>query len=178
MEELSIANRERAGKIRLILLDSDGVLTDGRITMISDGGEVRAFHVQDGFGIRLGIQAGLEFGILSGRASPVLERRAAELGIEELHQRVLDKTGCFEEILQRLDIPAEAVCFVGDDLIDLPVMRRCGFAVATRDAQPDVRSQAHYVTERLGGEGAVREVVDIVLRASGKWEEATRPYFK
>jgi 3-deoxy-D-manno-octulosonate 8-phosphate phosphatase (KDO 8-P phosphatase) len=178
LEELSTANRNRAGKVRLILLDSDGVLTDGRITMSSDGGEVRAFHVQDGFGIRLGLQAGLDFGILSGRASPVLERRAAELGIEELHQGILDKAGRFEEILRRLDIPAEAVCFVGDDLIDLPVMRRCGFAVATADAQPDVRSHAHYVTERRGGEGAVREVVDIVLHASGKWEEATQPYFK
>lgn len=178
MEKLSTANRNRAGKVKLILLDSDGVLTDGRITMSSDGSEVRAFHVQDGFGIRLGRQAGLEFGILSGRASPVLERRAAELGIEELHQGVLDKAGRFEDILQRLGIPPEAVCFVGDDLIDVPVMRRCGFAVATRDAQPDVRSCAHYVTERRGGEGAVREVVDMVLRAGGKWDEVTRPYLK
>jgi 3-deoxy-D-manno-octulosonate 8-phosphate phosphatase (KDO 8-P phosphatase) len=176
--KLDIESQERAGKVRLILLDADGVLTDGRITMSSDGSEIRSFHVQDGFGIRLGRQAGLEFGILSGRASPVLERRAEELGITEVHQGILDKAGRFQEILQRLDIPAEFVCFVGDDLIDLPVMRRSGFAVATADAQPDVREGAHYVTERRGGEGAVREVVDIVLRASGKWNEVTQPFLE
>jgi 3-deoxy-D-manno-octulosonate 8-phosphate phosphatase (KDO 8-P phosphatase) len=168
----------RAAKVRMILLDSDGVLTDGAITYCSDGCEIRSFHVHDGFGIRLARKAGLTLGIISGRASPVLEKRAAELGITEVHQRVLDKAGRLDEMLVRFDMTAEEVCFVGDDLIDLSVMRRVGFAAAPSDAQPAVREAAHYVTEHGGGQGAVREVIEIVLRASGRLDEALQRFLK
>ena len=176
MDQLTADIEQRAGKIRLIVLDSDGVLTDGRIIMSSDGTETRAFHVTDGFGIRMGQRAGLRFAVVSGRRSDVLARRAAELGIDELHQRVLDKASCLTEISARLGVPAEAVCFVGDDLIDLPAMRLAGLSAAPADAQPLVREAAHLVTERKGGRGAVREVVDIVLRAGGRWKSAMRDF--
>jgi 3-deoxy-D-manno-octulosonate 8-phosphate phosphatase (KDO 8-P phosphatase) len=176
--EISKDNIARAGKIRLILLDSDGVLTDGGITLCSDGCEIRSFHVHDGFGIRLARQAGLTLGIISGRASPVLEKRAAELGITEVHQRVLDKAGRLDDMLERFDMTAEEVCFIGDDLIDLAVMQRVGFAAAPSDAQPAVKEAAHYVAEHGGGKGAVREVIEIVLRASGKWDEALQRFLK
>jgi 3-deoxy-D-manno-octulosonate 8-phosphate phosphatase (KDO 8-P phosphatase) len=168
----------KAAGIRLILLDSDGVLTDGSITICSDGSEIRSFHVHDGFGIRLARKAGLTLGIVSGRASPVLERRASELGITEVHQRVLDKAGFLDEMLERLDMSMEQVCFIGDDLIDLSVMRRVGFSAAPSDAQPAVREAAHYVAERAGGRGAVREVIELLLRASGRWEEALQRFLK
>lgn len=178
MRKLSEENKERAARIRLILLDVDGVLTDGRIRIGSDGVEQRVFHVRDGTGIRVGQAAGLSFGILSGRKSAAVERRAAELGISEVHQGVHDKLRRFEEILQRVDLQGDAVCFVGDDLIDIPVMRKSGFAAAPADAVPEAREIAHHVTELGGGAGAVREVVELVLRASGQWDAATRRYLK
>ncbi len=168
---------ERAGKVRLVLLDVDGVLTDGRIYVTSDGQDSRAFDVTDGHGIVMGRHAGLQFGIVSGRRSAVVGLRAAELQIEELHQRVLDKAACVREILERRELPPEAVCFVGDDLIDVPAMRMAGFAVAPSDAVPEVRQRAHYVTGRGGGRGAVREVVELILRASNKWNGVTARYF-
>jgi len=121
-------------------------------------------------------EAGLSFGILSGRRSGALARRAAELGIDEVHQGVHDKVSRMDEILGRLGVAAEAVCFVGDDLIDLPAMRRAGFAAAPADAMPEVREIAHYVTARAGGRGAVREVVDFVLRAAGHWDAIIRRF--
>jgi 3-deoxy-D-manno-octulosonate 8-phosphate phosphatase (KDO 8-P phosphatase) len=173
---LTVETEKLAEKVRLIVLDSDGVLTDGRIVMNSDGTETRAFHVTDGFGIRMGQRAGLRFAVVSGRRSEVLARRAAELGIDELHQKIFDKATCLTEILERLGLPAEAACFVGDDLIDLPAMRLAGFSAAPADAQPLVRDAAHFITERAGGRGAVREVVDVILRAGGRWSDAMRDY--
>jgi 3-deoxy-D-manno-octulosonate 8-phosphate phosphatase (KDO 8-P phosphatase) len=168
----------RAAGIRMILLDSDGVLTDGRITYCSDGREIRSFHVHDGFGIRLARKAGLTLGIISGRASPVLEKRAAELRVTELHQQILDKAGCLDELLERHGMTDEQVCFIGDDLIDLSVMRRVGLAAAPCDARPAVKEIAHYVAERSGGRGAVREVIEFVLRSSGKLDEALQRFLK
>jgi len=169
---------ERAGKVRLILLDVDGVLTDGRIHVISAGEDARAFDSKDGLGIRLATEAQLTFAIISGRRSTVVERRATELRITEIHQRILDKATCTREILERLELKAEEACYVGDDLIDVPAMRAVGFAVAPSDATPEARDAAHYVTERAGGRGAVRELVDLVLRANGKWDDVTRRFLK
>jgi 3-deoxy-D-manno-octulosonate 8-phosphate phosphatase (KDO 8-P phosphatase) len=167
----------RARKIRLVLFDSDGTLTDGRIIVSSDGTETRAFDVRDGHGIRMGQQGGLVFGVISGRESEVLGRRAEELDFEEIHQRVLDKAGRLDDILSRRDLTPEQVCFMGDDLIDLPVMRRIGLAVAPADAQPEVLAAAHYVTRRAGGRGAARELIDLLLRANGSWDRVTARYF-
>jgi len=167
---------ERASRIRLIVLDADGVLTDGRIIMSSDGAEARAFDVTDGFGIRLGAQAGLLFGIVSGRRSEVLTRRAADLRIDELHQGILDKAGCLREILARRALSPAETCFVGDDIIDLPPMRLAGLAAAPASAREEVRETAHFVSGRAGGRGAVRDVVELVLRATGKWEAALQDF--
>jgi len=167
-----------AGGVRLIVVDSDGVLTDGRIIMSSDGTETRAFHVTDGLGIRLALKAGLRIGIISGRHSEVLARRATDLGIEELHQKTIDKLGCLREMLERAKLSPSELCFVGDDLIDLPAMRLAGFAAAPADARPEVLAAADYVCGREGGRGAVREVLDIVLRATGLWESVTEDYVR
>ena len=176
LSEVDPEVRQRAAKIRLILLDVDGVLTDGRIHMDSSGGESRAFFVRDGLGIRIGQECGLVFGIISGRDSAVVTRRAAELDIAEVHQHVLDKAGRLKEIRERLALEPEAVCFVGDDLIDLPAMRLAGLAVAPCDADAVAREAAHLVTQSEGGRGAVRELIDLVLRASGKSEEVLRRF--
>ena len=167
-----------AGNVRLIVVDSDGVLTDGRITMSSDGSETRSFHVTDGLGIRLAQKTGLLFGVISGRRSEVLARRAEELELDEIHQGIHDKAGCMQKILKRRGLAPEAACFVGDDLIDLPAMRMVGLAAAPADARPEVREAAHYVTPAGGGRGSVRDVIDLVLRAKGKWDEATARYYR
>ena len=171
LEQVGADVRMRAGRVKLILLDVDGVLTDGSIRLGAGGDEGRTFFVRDGLGIRMGQEAGLQFAILSGRESAAVARRAAELGIAEVQQRVRNKGPAFREIVDRLGFGTEATCFVGDDLIDLPALRLAGLAVAPADADPEVRSRAHYVTRCAGGQGAVREVVDLVLRASGKWHE-------
>ncbi len=144
--------------------------------MDSSGVESRSFFVRDGLGIRVGQECGLVFGIISGRESAVVTRRAAELGIVEVHQRVLDKAERLSEIRDRLDVPPEAVCFMGDDLIDLPAMQLAGLAAAPRDADATAREAAHFVTRSEGGRGAVRELIDLVLRANGKSEAVLRRF--
>ncbi len=167
---------ERAAQVRIVLMDVDGVLTDGRLFMGSDGSDGRSFHVRDGQGVRLGQRGGLQFGIISGREARVVAERAAELYITEVHQGVQDKNDVLRDILARLQLSPEQVCFVGDDLADVPVMKAVGFAVAPGDAAPEVCDIAHHVTKSCGGRGAVREVVDLLLRASGKWEQVTERY--
>ena len=169
---------DRAARIRLVLLDVDGVLTDGRLLQYSDGTEGRAFHVRDGYGIKMGQRLGLEFGILSGRSSKVSESRARELAIEEVHIGVLEKEERYEEILRRLDLTDEEVCYVGDDLVDVPVLRRAGLGVAPAGASEEATLAARWVTERAGGDGAVREVITLILKAQGKWEGISGAYFK
>ncbi len=167
---------ERLRRVRLVLMDVDGVLTDGRLYLFSDGTEARAFHVRDGHGIRMGQGAGLDFGILSGRSSPVVAARAEELGFAEVHQGVGDKAARLQEILARRGSPDAAVCYVGDDLVDVPVLRQAGLAVAPADADGAARAAAHWVTAASGGHGAVREVVEAILRAQGTWEGIARRY--
>lgn len=168
----------RAERIRFVLLDVDGVLTDGRLFLFSDGTEGRAFHARDGHGVRMGQRGGLLFGLLSGRESRVVTDRAAELYINEVHQGVLDKAARYREILQRLGLADDEVCFVGDDVVDIPVLRQVGLAVAPLDAVPEALEAAHWVSTRKGGDGVVREVVDLVLRARGKWSAVTERYLK
>jgi len=169
---------QRAAAIRLVLLDVDGVLTDGRIHAGPDGDEGRSFHARDGLGVRLGQRGGLTFGIVSGRSSAAVARRASELDIHEIHQGIVDKNACVDGILERLEVVRDAVCFIGDDLVDIPVMRRVGLAAAPSDAAPEAREAADFVTRAAGGRGAVREVVDLVLQASGKWREVTKSFFE
>ncbi len=166
----------RARRVRFVLMDVDGVLTDGRIYAFSDGAEGRAFSVRDGHGIRLAQRAGLRLGILSGRRCAAVEARARELAIEEVHQGVLDKLRRYEDIARRLGLADEAVCYIGDDLVDAPVLRRVGLAVAPADADARVRGWAHWVTRCPGGAGAVRETLELLLQAQGHWERVAAQY--
>ncbi len=164
--------------IKLLLLDVDGVMTDGRITYDNNGGELKSFDVKDGHGLKLLQRAGIEIGIITGRQSAVVARRAAELGIELVYQGVKDKLVPFHEILEKLRISPEEVAYVGDDVVDLPVMRRVGFAITVADAVEDVKPFADLVTTRDGGRGAVREVCDFLLKKSGRWATVANRYFE
>jgi len=163
--------RERAGSVRYILLDVDGVLTDGRIYVNHHGEEMTVFNIYDGQGITLLQRSGIGVGILSGRSSGAVMHRAKELGIADVYQGIPDKNRCYDEILRTHGLREEETSFVGDDLIDLPLMRRVGFAVAVSNAVPEVKSCAHLVTERCGGEGAIREVAELLLKVQGKWNQ-------
>ena len=164
-------------KIKLLLLDVDGVMTDGRIIFDSDGGETKAFDVKDGHGLKLVQRAGIQVGIITGRQSNIVVRRAAELGIELVFQGAKDKCLPFMEILQKLALTPEEVAYVGDDIVDIPVMRQVGFAATVADAIDEVKPYAHMVTRRRGGRGAVREICDFILKESGRWSDVTRRYF-
>lgn len=167
----------RLDDIRLLLLDVDGVLSDGRIVYDANGVEIKTFDVKDGHGIKLLQRVGIEVGIITGRVSQVVEVRARELGIALIYQGAIDKLIPFREILALRNVTPEQVAYVGDDVVDLPILRRCGFAVAVADAHAEIKPYVHYVTTRCGGRGAVREVCDLILKGSGHWEAATRRYF-
>ena len=169
----SLSAAARARKIRVLLMDADGVLTDGRVYLQSFPGdialELKAFHSQDGAGLKLARLAGLRTGVITGRESAAMTRRASENGIEFVYQGRDEKSASYEEILQRAQVSDEEVAFVGDDLPDLPVLQRVGLAVAVANAVPEVKKIAHLVTKRSGGDAAVREVIEFILKAQGKW---------
>ena len=158
---------ERARAVRLALFDVDGVMTDGTVFMGPRGEVFKAFNILDGHGVKMLQSAGVATAILSGRESAAVERRAAELSIAHVIQGAADKLAAFERLATKLGLAPEACAFVGDDLPDLPVMKRCGFAVAVANAVEPVKSAAHYVTRASGGRGAVREFCDLVLSARG-----------
>ena len=164
-------------KIKLLILDVDGVMTDGRIIFDSNGIESKFFNVKDGHGIKMLQRGGIEVAIISGRGSQVVTNRAAELGISIVHQKSLDKLAPYNSILAETGLIDEEVAFIGDDLIDIPVLKRVGFAAAPCDAVSEVLPLVHYVTSKSGGWGAVREVSDMLLKAQGKWAELTDRYF-
>ncbi|RMG58849.1 MAG: HAD-IIIA family hydrolase [Deltaproteobacteria bacterium] len=168
--------RNRAGRVKLLLLDVDGVLTDGRIIYTSSGDELKFFDVRDGHGIKLLQRAGVKVGIITGRSSDLVARRASELGIEVVYQGQFNKVEALEEILADTGLSPEDVGYVGDDVVDLPVMRRVGFAASVADAHDLVKEAAHYVSPLPGGRGAVRDIVEFILRASGKWETVMSRY--
>jgi 3-deoxy-D-manno-octulosonate 8-phosphate phosphatase (KDO 8-P phosphatase) len=170
--------RTRVEKVRLLVLDVDGVLTDGRLYYHDDGMETKAFDVRDGHGIKLAQRAGIEVALISGRSSPCVNKRAADLGITEVVQGPKDKVPTFERLLAEKGLGPEQAAFVGDDLVDLPVMRRAGFAVAVADASEHLFEAAHYVTLARGGRGAVREVIELILAAQGLWEKLAARYFE
>lgn len=168
---------ERCRNIRLLLLDVDGVLTDGRIIYDNNGVESKAFDVKDGHGLKLVQRAGIRVGIITGRTSQVVAHRAAELGIDILYQGAKDKMIPYRQILTDHGYADEQVAYVGDDVVDLPILRRVGFAATVCDAVEDIKPFVHYVTQRPGGRGAVREICDLLLKASGRWQEVTGRYF-
>ena len=175
MENLTEVER-RAARVKLLLLDCDGVLTDGRITLEADGDEQKSFHTRDGHGLVLLHRAGLQSGIISGRTSRAVERRARDLGIAHVRQGTHNKIVEFAEVIAAAGVADEEVAFVGDDVTDIPLMRRAVLAVAVADATPETRAAAHYVTRLPGGFGAVREVCELILKAQGRWAELMRRY--
>ncbi len=166
----------RAAKISLLLLDVDGVLTDGSVIYSDAGEELKRFHVRDGSGLKFWRDLGNRAAILSGRASVAVERRAAELGLAPVLQGRSDKLAALDELLAELNLPREAVCAIGDDLPDLPVLRRVGLAITVADACAEVRDAAHYVTGALGGHGAVREAIEWLLKVRGEWDAVISRY--
>ena len=168
----------RAKKIRVLLMDVDGVLTDGHIWLLSrrDGtaSEIKGFSAYDGAGLKLARAAGLRTGIITGRESSAVTQRARECEIEFVYQHRATKLGALEEIMQTTGASADEVAYVGDDLPDLPVLQRVGLAAAVANAVPEVKRAAHFVTTRSGGEGAVREVIELIVKAQGKWKAASQ----
>ncbi|MBM4019171.1 MAG: phenylphosphate carboxylase subunit delta [Planctomycetes bacterium] len=163
-------------RIDLLILDVDGVLTDGRIIYDSRGADVKAFNVLDGQGVKYWLRVGHEAAILSGRASRTIRIRAGDIGIEAVYENAKDKLPVLEKILKRFGRAADRACYIGDDLVDLPVMARVGFAVATAGAAPEARRMAHYVTRSGGGAGAVRETIELILRYQGRWGDVLNRY--
>ena len=182
--------KARARKIKLLLFDVDGVLTDGKLfvfpvpTASQSGGaasgqivvEAKGFHAQDGAGISIARIAGIRTGLITRRNSQTVAVRARDLKLEQVHQGIQDKLKAFREILSAEGLSASEAAFVGDDVIDLPVMRNCGFSVAVANARREVKDAAHYVTPRAGGDGALRDVIEFILKAQGKWKQAVEKY--
>lgn len=163
-------------KIRLILSDVDGVLTDGRVVLDNQGIETKQFHIRDGMGIRLWQRAGYQFAIVTGRSSHVVQVRAGELGIEIVRQGVGDKLPVVREILEQLSVAPDETCYIGDDLPDVPPMNHVALAVAPADACIEAREAAQLVTQTAGGQGAVREAIEHVLRGQSRWDELIKKY--
>ncbi len=166
----------KIGLIRLLVLDVDGVMTDGRIIMDHVGCEIKNFDVKDGHGIKILMRYGIDVILVTGRRSDVVEHRARDLGIGEVHQGVTNKLEISGPILSNRSLNYEHMAFVGDDIVDIPLLRKVGFAVAVADAADDVRKCVDYVTASKGGRGAVREVCEVILKAKGYWPDVAKRY--
>ncbi len=167
---------DKMRKVKVLILDVDGVLTDGRIVISDDGQETKCFHVRDGHGLKMIQRAGIEVMFLTGRKSQVVEHRARELGVNKVYQGALDKLAIFIEILADTKLSAEQVAYMGDDIVDLPVLKRAGFSIAVCDSHGEVMRAVDLVTQNAGGRGAVREVCEMILKAQGKWEKIMERY--
>jgi 3-deoxy-D-manno-octulosonate 8-phosphate phosphatase (KDO 8-P phosphatase) len=168
----------KAGRIRLVLFDVDGVLTDGKILLHADGSESKQFDIKDGTGIVLAQRAGVTVGFLSARMSMSTAQRAAQLGVSLLHQGVASKLDTYEQIVDQARVADDDVAYMGDDIVDLPVLARAGLAAAPSDATDDVKSRVHWVSRARGGHGAARELIEVILRAQDKWHPTLREYLK
>jgi len=167
----------RARKIKLLLMDVDGTLTDGGVCLISTPGvegvaEMKVFNSKDGAGLKLAGIMGIRTGFITGRSSPAVQRRARELSVDYVYLGQSTKMAAFEECVQKAGVTPEETAYLGDDLPDIPVAARAGLAVAVADAAPEVKAACHYVTQAKGGEGAAREVIELILKAQDRWEEA------
>jgi 3-deoxy-D-manno-octulosonate 8-phosphate phosphatase (KDO 8-P phosphatase) len=173
--KIALALKTRAAKIKVILMDVDGTITDGSVTLLSqpDGSalEIKTFDAHDGQGLTLGRTAGLRMGVITGRESPALRRRMKELGVEFVYEKQPQKIAAYEEVLQKANVREDEVAYLGDDLPDLTVMRRVGLAVAVGDAVPEVKQAAHFITKKNGGKGAARELIELILKSKAIWEQ-------
>ncbi|MHB8882970.1 MAG: 3-deoxy-manno-octulosonate-8-phosphatase KdsC [Thermodesulfovibrionales bacterium] len=170
--------REKAKKIRLLILDVDGVMTDGSIILDNEGNEFKSFHVRDGHGIRMLMQSGVRVAIITGRSSKVVVRRARELGITDVFQNCRDKRVAYRKLLKLYSLDSSQVAYIGDDIVDLPVMSLVGLPVAVADASAGTKEYALLVTRNRGGRGAVREVTDLILKSQGLWKDIFNEYIK
>jgi len=177
MLDLSAIER-RASHIKLLLMDCDGVLTDGRFWLLNNGDEQKGFNVHDALGLELWHRAGMRSGIISGRKSSVVEQRASDLKIEFVRQGAETKLDSFEALLIEAGVEDSEVAYIGDDLNDIPLLMRAELAVAVANAAEETRSVAHLVTRAAGGFGAVREVIEIILKSQGRWADVTEKYLK
>jgi 3-deoxy-D-manno-octulosonate 8-phosphate phosphatase (KDO 8-P phosphatase) len=160
-----------AKKIKLLILDVDGVLTDGSIILDNHGNELKSFHVRDGHGIKMLMKAGIHVAIITGRQSKVVERRAHELGIKDVFQKCYDKKIAYDKLAQKYSLDNSEIAYMGDDIVDIPVLKRSGLSVVVADADRETKSFAQFITTKEGGRGAVREFCDILLQAKGLWKD-------
>ena len=169
---------ERAKKIKLLMLDVDGVLTDGAIIYDNFGDELKNFSVYDGFGLILLSRAGIPVVIVTAKASKIVKRRARDMRVTKIYQNANDKLKVYSKVLKKFKLTDEQVCFIADELIDLPVIKRAGLAVGVPNAVAEIRQYSHYITKAEGGKGAVREVIELILKSQDKWDELTERYHK
>lgn len=168
---------QKAQNIRCLICDVDGVLTDGNVYLDNEAGELKAFNIKDGLGIKLMQRSGIEVAIITGRNSPVVSRRMAELGVTHYYQGQVNKQAAFEDLLQKLDITSEQVAYIGDDLPDLPLMKRVGIGFAPSDAASFVQEKSDYLLTTQGGKGAVREIAELLLATQGKLDAIHQEYW-
>jgi 3-deoxy-D-manno-octulosonate 8-phosphate phosphatase (KDO 8-P phosphatase) len=178
MEGVKMKLEDRCRKIELLLSDVDGVLTNGGIIFDNQGIETKEFYIRDGLGIQLWQRAGFSFGVLTARTSHIVRMRALELGIQIVRQGFEDKLPAAQQIIAQQGLQLDQVCYIGDDLTDVPVIRRVGLGVAVADAAAEVRDSAHWVTQTRGGAGAVREVIETLLKAKNRWDDLIRKYLE
>lgn len=169
-------HKERLEKIKLLLLDVDGVMTDGAIIYDAENKEIKQFHVRDGLGIRLAMRAGIKVGVVTGRRSEALIHRCRNLGIELIYDGVADKAALLNEIKSQTALSAEEIAFIGDDLVDLPIMKKVGLSIAVADAHDIVKARADIVTKARGGAGAVREICESLLKSQHQWEAILKEF--
>lgn len=177
----SIKNIKRPSKknlknLKMIAMDVDGVLTNGKIFLDQNGEEIKSFHAHDGLGIVLARKAGLKIAFISARESKALELRAKQLGVDALYQNRLEKLEAFEDLLKTFNLDASEVVYIGDDLVDIAILKRAGFPVTVPNAAREVRAYAAYVTKLSGGSGAVREVIELVMKSQGAWQSQIQRY--
>ena len=176
MEKLSQGLLDKISKITHVIFDVDGVMTDGRIIFDDQGHELKFFNVRDGHGMKMLIRSGIEIILLTGRSSQVVDWRARELGIRDVHKGAKNKIEVFEKILKDKGLSEEQIACMGDDIVDIKIMQRSGFSIAPADASEYAKATADYITSKRGGRGAVREVCEMILQAQGKWDEICAHY--
>jgi 3-deoxy-D-manno-octulosonate 8-phosphate phosphatase (KDO 8-P phosphatase) len=167
---------EKAASIKLVIFDVDGVLTDGRLFFGDDGQEYKSFHARDGLGMKLLLKSGVDIGIITARSSELVKHRMNNLGIQHVYQGRLDKLAAFEELTAKLKLDAQSVAYVGDDIVDLPVMRRVGLAITVQDGHPLVVEHSHWQTPHGGGAGAARDVCELIMRAQNTLDRIFAPF--
>ncbi len=168
--------QDKIKAVRCLILDVDGILTDGGIIMDDSGRETKRFDVRDGHGLKMLMRSGIEVVLLTGRTSQVVTHRALDLGIQDVYQGATNKLQVFKDILGKKNLPGPATAFMGDDVVDIPVLRRVGFSATAADAHDDVKDVVDYVAKKGGGRGAVREICELILQVQGRWKEAMERY--